>query len=665
MNENFDRTEQHNMNYSETVKVLKKNAKAPLVSIIVPVYNVDKYLARCLDSLINQTLTDFEIICVNDGSTDDSLAILNKYAIEYKTIKVYNKANGGAASARNFGLKKAVGEYVMFVDSDDWIETDTLEKTVPQMVGDVDFVSWGALIDVNRDIIIDQEIENLRNYLKVKVPGEVEINDNSVSRATITVWNKLLKKEIIEKYNILFLEGMLFEDNAFMIEYFVHCRNGYFLDEYFYHYFIRTGSIMDTVRGGNCNRSCDYLHVFDSIYKHLVNCKIAQNWPKTLTNTYSGLLNQAYKYAPDGKKQEIRKLATELALKYDGSLFASDCISNVIKGNYEKVREMNEFIVSLTSYPKRISTVHITIRSILAQSVKASKVVLWLTEDEFPKKEEELPKELLQLKQEGLIISWCGDLKSYNKLIPSLQVYPDAVIITADDDIIYDRDWLKLLIESYVSNPDCIHCHRSDKIAIENGVVLPYIKWLNHDSLKNTVPSYLLMVTGVAGVLYPAHCFNANVFNFKKMTELCPNNDDVWFWGNALLNGIKIHMISGAQKNPTYIEGTQEIGMWRTHNKFNDVTGNCIRSFLEAYPLAKRILMYEYANEQEKLALEKRLEKASKELEENNIKNKIYQAQISRLENGQKHLKSSISFKVGRGITWLPRMIRDFVRKYL
>ena len=101
---------------------------SPKVSIIVPVYNVEKYLEKCLDSLVNQSLHDIEIICVNDGSKDDSLDILEKYAKKDSRIKIINKQNQGLSAARNDGLKVAAGEYVGYVDSDDWVDLNFYEK---------------------------------------------------------------------------------------------------------------------------------------------------------------------------------------------------------------------------------------------------------------------------------------------------------------------------------------------------------------------------------------------------------------------------------------------------------------------------------------------------------------------------------------------------------
>lgn len=99
-----------------------------LISVIIPVYNVEKYLEQCLDSVINQNLQDIEIICVDDGSTDNSPSILEKFSSKDNRIKIFSKENGGQASARNLGIKKAKGKYIAFVDSDDFIKEDMFVK---------------------------------------------------------------------------------------------------------------------------------------------------------------------------------------------------------------------------------------------------------------------------------------------------------------------------------------------------------------------------------------------------------------------------------------------------------------------------------------------------------------------------------------------------------
>ena len=121
----------------------------PKVSIIVPVYNVGKYLSKCLDSLINQTLEDIEIICINDGSTDNSGSICDKWQSRDNRIRVIHRDNGGASSARNSGIKIAVGRYIAYVDSDDWIRQDMYE-VMHKMI-----VTSGADVAICREMAVD------------------------------------------------------------------------------------------------------------------------------------------------------------------------------------------------------------------------------------------------------------------------------------------------------------------------------------------------------------------------------------------------------------------------------------------------------------------------------------------------------------------------------
>lgn len=136
-------------------------------------------------------------------------------------------------------------------------------------------------------------------------------------------------------------------------------------------------------------------------------------------------------------------------------------------------------IVSLTSYPLRIPTLHYTLYSLFTQTLKPHKIILWLSRDEFLYKEKDLPQSVLRFTNYGLQIRWCeGNIKSYKKLIPTLREYADCIIVTADDDVCYPHDWLLRLYSAYKTAPQYIHCHRAHRIIFdENGEILPYMKW--------------------------------------------------------------------------------------------------------------------------------------------------------------------------------------------
>ena len=134
------------------------------VSVIVPVYNVEKYLEKCLDSLVNQTLKEIEIIIVNDGSPDNSHKIIDKYTKKYKNIKAYLKENGGLSDARNYGLKKASGEYIAFLDSDDFVKEDMYQKMYEKAKsGNFDMIVCDLNYKSENSSVIQRAFSNIKH----------------------------------------------------------------------------------------------------------------------------------------------------------------------------------------------------------------------------------------------------------------------------------------------------------------------------------------------------------------------------------------------------------------------------------------------------------------------------------------------------------------------
>ena len=183
----------------------------------------------------------------------------------------------------------------------------------------------------------------------------------------------------------------------------------------------------------------------------------------------------------------------------------------------------------------------------------------------IPNKEKDIPKKVLKLKKIGLSIEWCEDLKSYKKLIPALNKYPNDLIVTADDDIYYPINWLKLLYESYQEQPDLIHCHRAHKIKFDdNQNIMLYNQWeritSNHDA------SFLVFPTTGGGVIFFPNALNNDVFKENIYLKLSPHADDIWFWAMALINGTRIKVIENNISKILLINGTQETGLWETIN---------------------------------------------------------------------------------------------------
>ena len=255
--------------------------------------------------------------------------------------------------------------------------------------------------------------------------------------------------------------------------------------------------------------------------------------------------------------------------------------------------EGEKIIVSLTTFPARINIVVKTIKTLLTQTLKPDAVILWLAPEQFPNGENDLPQELLDLKQYGLTIDWYKDIRSYKKIIPTLKKYPNAVIITTDDDIYYAPDTVESLYKSYLEHKNEVHAHRCDwlKVVEEDAKTVPHpspllegegitevvqtqkkvIKWEKTRELyldrHRGVASFHNRLTGYGAVLYPPHCFYKDVCDESLIKELIPTHDDIWLWAMATLNGYKTRLVKGYSESINYVENSQQYGLCKINKK--------------------------------------------------------------------------------------------------
>lgn len=181
----------------------------PKISIVVPIYNAEKYLKKCIKSLINQTLKDIEIILINDGSTDSSESIIKKF--EDKRIKYYKNPNQGIGKTRNFGIEKATGKYIMFIDSDDYISENMCKKMyLRSEKDDLDI----TICDFYKDI--EGKLEPV--YIPDFSNTTLDDNPKLLLNVNLAPWNKLYKLELIRSNKIKFEENLKYEDAPFVIE---------------------------------------------------------------------------------------------------------------------------------------------------------------------------------------------------------------------------------------------------------------------------------------------------------------------------------------------------------------------------------------------------------------------------------------------------------------
>lgn len=237
------------------------------VSVVVAVYNVEDYLEECLNSLTNQTLTDIEIICVNDGSSDNSLKILEQYAKKDSRIQVYSQENQGHAVATNVGMTYATGDYLYLMDSDDVIKEKTLELAYNKATEcDVDFVIFKAInYDNDEDKYfetISYSMDEVYNRVKDEIFSYDDVKD-LIFTLSVTPWSKLYKRSLITENNIVFPEGLIFDDNVFFWEVLFNSEKIAFLNEFL---FIRRFYSTSSTRKGDL-RFLDSIEINDLIWE--------------------------------------------------------------------------------------------------------------------------------------------------------------------------------------------------------------------------------------------------------------------------------------------------------------------------------------------------------------------------------------------------------------
>lgn len=243
-------------------------AKDIKLSVIVPIYNMEKYLNRCLDSLVNQTIEDIEIILINDGSTDKSQKIIDEYAKKYnKKIRSYTNKNQGISKTRNFGIDKANGEYIAFIDSDDFVEIDMFEKMYKKAKRE------------NLDIVVcdyynyyDQTkttaIENIINFNNTNLLNDLEL----IFKINPSPWNKIYKRSLILDSEYRFPENIKYEDLGYIPILLTEANKIGKINKPFNYYLIRSNSETTTVD----KRVYDIFKILDILFDYFKSKKIEQ-----------------------------------------------------------------------------------------------------------------------------------------------------------------------------------------------------------------------------------------------------------------------------------------------------------------------------------------------------------------------------------------------------
>lgn len=307
------------------------------ISVIIPIYNMEKYLNRCLDSIVNQTYKNLEIICVNDGSKDSSLDILNAYKSNDSRIVVIDKENGGLSSARNAGFEVATSEWISFVDSDDWLDLNTFEEVSKYFEKNPDVICFGTHMqgDTSEEMLRRDE-----EYYSIKHEGFVKLTDDIRLTTDVATWNKIYKKSIIDKYSLRFPVGKHYEDFPFYWEYIFESKTAYYIKDKFYNYLRRPDSIMANTFKKTSNKVLDHLYAVEIIYDYLKGRNILEEHIETLAEIFVTCLYFVYWNSPTDKKKVVFALSNALLKKLNlGKDFndKSNVIKNLRRKKYRKI----------------------------------------------------------------------------------------------------------------------------------------------------------------------------------------------------------------------------------------------------------------------------------------------------------------------------------------
>jgi len=251
-----------------------------------------------------------------------------------------------------------------------------------------------------------------------------------------------------------------------------------------------------------------------------------------------------------------------------------------------------KLIVSLTTFPERAFEVDIVIYSLLMQSVLPDKIILWLSNEEYPNGESSVPINIVQLKKYGIEICFCKDLKSYKKLIPALKKYPNDIIVTADDDLYYATTWLQILYDAYMQDPSYIHAHRAHKITFNfANNIRKYRGWDFCIDFSRTIPSFHNFATSGGGTLYPPNSLYKDILDENIFMNISPYADDIWFWAMAVLQDTKINVVKNNISNHIYMGADRD---WKTLAQLNiikEFNDKQLKDIFAYYPKLANIVL--------------------------------------------------------------------------
>lgn len=263
--------------------------------------------------------------------------------------------------------------------------------------------------------------------------------------------------------------------------------------------------------------------------------------------------------------------------------------------DYDKKNKINNIVVSLTSYGERVKELSYTLYSLVVQSIKPYKIIVYLTEQDF----NSLSKKELLFTEYGVEYHITEDLKSYKKLIPAISEFPGYAIVTADDDLFYPKKWLEALYKDHLLYPNYVICHQFIEITYDK-IINPFSKWIINPNKEDVSKTYCVL--GGSGTLYPEEGLYKDYNNYELINKLAPTADDIYFYFMTILNGTPIKQVRNHWKQLRYVNVYREYGIkpgetltqLNVGNNMNDIQ---FQNILKYYGIDDEKLIAYYKNE--------------------------------------------------------------------
>jgi glycosyltransferase, family 2 len=311
-----------------------------MISVIVPTYNAEKYLSLCLDSILNQSYRNIEIVCVNDGSTDNSIDILKDYAKKDSRVKIVSKLNGGLSSSRNCGIENSTGEYLLFVDADDELEKDAILKLYKGITKEPVDAAVGTI-----DVIYEahEELkESDKDYYKIRYTGPVTLTDDIINNFHCSACGVIFKRSIIEDYHLRFPVGLNYEDAYWHWCYFTLSSKINFIPQTVYRYYRHPVSIMSQTFENKEGFSIQHLYIAEKIFDFWKKNNMLEIRIASALKIIESFFWLTLRYCQEFEKAKAAYECARILKKFELDVSKNDILKHVKEGNLHFLyREVN------------------------------------------------------------------------------------------------------------------------------------------------------------------------------------------------------------------------------------------------------------------------------------------------------------------------------------